>query len=294
MARSGAANLILGPIGQSTPGSGIIVDAGGTSSVTFSGNNTYTGTTVVNAGTLIVNGTHNGGGAYTVANGGTLGGDGTIGSSVSVTGGRINPGATIGTLTASSVSLNGTLSIDLNDGDANIQDVLNVTGSLALSGASLNLNITGALSAPAYIIGHYGSLTGSPFTTFSGTPGNYKVDYNYLNGNQIALVSAPALVLGDWDRNGSLGGSDVAAMLTALTDLNRYKSQNTLSEANLVTIGDYDGDGKVTNRDIQPLLDAVALIGGAGSAAAVPEPASFLLLGFGALALFAARRRRKV
>jgi autotransporter-associated beta strand protein len=53
---NGAANLILGPIGQSTPGSGIIVNAGAASSVTFNGNNTYTGTTVVNAGTLLVKG----------------------------------------------------------------------------------------------------------------------------------------------------------------------------------------------------------------------------------------------
>src|SRR5262249_46538512 len=108
---NGAANLVLGPIGQSSP-SGIVIAGGGTSSVTFSANNTYTGTTTVNSGVLYVNGNHTTGGAYTV-NGGTLGGTGTIGSPITVAAGAtLAPGVgttTIGTLTAPSVSLAGTL-----------------------------------------------------------------------------------------------------------------------------------------------------------------------------------------
>jgi len=88
---------------------------------------------------------------------------------------------------------------------------------------TLNLNITGTLSQSAYIIAHYGSLSGGTFSSFVGTPGNYTVDYNYLGGHQIALVQGAALLQGDWDRNGVITSSDIKAMLKALTDLNAYK-----------------------------------------------------------------------
>ena len=63
----------------------------------------------------------------------------------------------------------------------------------------------------------------------------------------------------------------------ALTDLNAYASINSLTPAQLAAIGDFDNSGTVTNRDIQGLLDLVASQGG-GSAAAVPEPATLVLV----------------
>ncbi len=67
-------------------------------------------------------------------------------------------------------------------------------------------------------------------------------------------------------------------MLTALTDLNGYQLAHGLSATDLLTIGDVDHDGKVTNGDVQALLDL--LKSGGGSLAAVPEPASLVLLAF--------------
>ena len=97
-------------------------------------------------------------------NGGTLTGNATIGGAVTIDSGSVlSPGSGVGTLSADSVSLHGTLKIDLNDADPNIQDVLNVGNLLSLSVAALNLNVTGTLSQPAYIIAHYGALVGSPF-----------------------------------------------------------------------------------------------------------------------------------
>ena len=51
----------------------------------------------------------------------------------------------------------------------------------------------------------------------------------------------------------------------------------------LVAVGDFDSSGSVTNRDIQGLLVLVASLGG-GSGAAVPEPASLVLLLLGVVA----------
>ena len=66
-------------------------------------------------------------------------------------------------------------------------------------------------------------------------------------------------------------------MLAAVADLNAYKSTNTLTDSQLTAIGDFDNSGTVTNRDIQGLLDLVASQGG-GSAVAVPEPATLVLV----------------
>ena len=121
-------DLSLGDISQQTPGAGITM--AGLRTLFLTGTNTYTGPTNVNSGTLLMNGTHTSGGAYTVANGATLGGTGTIGPSVTVSaGGFLAPGSNgIGTLNTSSVSLAGTLNLEV-DGNSNTQDLLNVTGA---------------------------------------------------------------------------------------------------------------------------------------------------------------------
>jgi autotransporter-associated beta strand protein len=134
-------------------------------------------------------------GGFFVQTGQVLAGFGTINGAVSaLVGSIVGPGNSIGTLTENtSLALAGTLSIDLNDADPGINDLLNDKGPLDISAATsaVTFNVTGTPSAAAYVFAKYSSLTGSAFGTVNNLPAGYSIDYNYQGGNQIALVSVP-------------------------------------------------------------------------------------------------------
>ena len=54
---------------------------------------------------------------------------------------------------------------------------------------------------------------------------------------------------------------------------------------NSLALGDLNGDGQVNNADLQALINLLANVGGSASLTAVPEPASIVMLGIGALAI---------
>jgi hypothetical protein len=112
-------------------------------------------------------------------------------------------------------------------------------------------------------------------------------DYAYITGpntqtnpNDAASLAASqvAVVPGDFNREGKVTSADVQAMLVALADLKTYQAANQLTNDELLALADLNGDGQTTNADIQGLL---ARLAGGGSATAVPEPASFVLVAIG-------------
>lgn len=166
----------------------------GTGTTTLGADNSYSGTTSITGGTLIVNGTHSGTGNVSVASGATLGGSGTLPGDVTVNaGGTLAPGGSTGTIHLGSagkvVTINGTLRVEY---DGTSTDVVAAADALTLGAASIiDFDATGpALTAPAYVIATYATLSGT-FGTVTDLPAGYSLTYNHDNGvtaTNIALV----------------------------------------------------------------------------------------------------------
>jgi autotransporter-associated beta strand protein len=172
-------------------------------------NNTHTGAVTINAGTLKVNGSLPSAGV-TVNNTGVLGGTGALSGPVSVTtGATLAPGNSIGNFSIGNLSLLGNLDteIDLNNGGAASADLLNVTGSVNLSNATLDLialNAPTAFGGGTYLLlANDGSdLVGGTFGAINGVPSGYTATIDYAfngtdslgrvgNGNDIAVTLIP-------------------------------------------------------------------------------------------------------
>lgn len=181
----------------------LVVNGSGTT--TLSGTNTYTGTTAVNAGKLLVNGNSSAAtGAVAVNGTATLGGTGSIGGAITVAAtATLDPGVTTGTLTAASVTGpvtdSGKLAVQVNGSSA---DKLVVTGALNISNLNLDITTPGSgATLPVYVLASYGTLTGSAFTSVTGLPSGYTLNYAYNDGvssNNIALVSATTSPFSTW------------------------------------------------------------------------------------------------
>src|SRR5262249_722900 len=121
------------------------------------------------------------------------------------------------------------------------------------------------------------------------TAGDWYVD-NFRFTNTV-------LSLGDFNNDGHTDAKDILAAEKALANVSAYEANptglagQTLSAQDMLTIGDVNGDGKFTSADLQMLVSL--LTAGHGSASAVPEPGSFVLLGLALPALAVAARRRK-
>jgi hypothetical protein len=125
---------------------------------------------------------------------------------------------------------------------------------------------------------------GGPGTPYTGnqTP----VDGTYTM--QITDVEAFTFSQpGDFDQNGHVNASDLAAMMSALSNKPDFAASHSLTADQLRLIGDLNGDAKFTNADLPALLSRLSSGGGSAS---VPEPTTLVLLVLGTLGCFAANR----
>lgn len=171
----------------------------GPGTLKLTGTQSYANLTNVNEGTLLLSGTKSGTALITVGDGSgtdTLGGTGSVASNITVNanGGVLAPGESIGTLTmtgGADVTLNGKLLIQVSGTGAGSVDLLNTVDVLTISTGTVDFSVLAALDDTAYIFAKYNTLNGPTFGNVLNLPSGYQINYNYLSGNQIALVSVP-------------------------------------------------------------------------------------------------------
>jgi endoglucanase len=115
------------------------------------------------------------------------------------------------------------------------------------------------------------------------------VDQNVMPVLQQYLPKA-----GDFNRDGHVDASDIQAMEAALSNLHGWETSETAQGLNSTQenlIADVNKDGVINNADLQALINL--LNSGGGSDAAVPEPASLVMLGLAACFLPIMRRRHR-
>ncbi len=164
------------------------------------GDASMTGPTAVNGGTLQVNGDY--ASPVTTGAAGTIGGNGTLQSTLtaSTAGATVAPGSSVGTLSvvgAAAITNGAKLAIEIDDTTTLKADKLAATANLDISGAILQVTVTGTAAQTAYVIANYASLTGT-FASTSGLPAGYTIDYAYNGGTAIAIVSSTTTPYASW------------------------------------------------------------------------------------------------
>ncbi len=158
---------------------GISQDMAGTGSVVISG-----------AGSVAFNGTLANVSGVSVEPNATLMGTGMIGAPVSIAAGAfINPGTSIGSLTVASAEIEGTFVVEFDGSEVDFLDVL---GELDITNAILELSQIGDNLSGVHVFASYALLTGTEFVDVIGLPDGYHIDYNYLGGNDLAVVPEPS------------------------------------------------------------------------------------------------------
>lgn len=210
---SAAANRVFDLDGTSTANNavnGVISNGGGfltgvtkngVGKWTLAGANTYTSPTTVNGGTLHLTGSLAAGSAVTVGGaaatgtptltgaGGTVNGTLNVAAAGGGAAGTVSPGTvgTTGTLNAGATTIAGTYACDVT---ASAADVLNVTGNLDITGATLAVSAVSP-AASSYTIATYSGILTGTFTASPALPAGYTLDYTTPNVIKLVTASTP-------------------------------------------------------------------------------------------------------
>lgn len=134
-------------------------------------------------------------------------------------------------------------------------------------------------------------------TGFTG----YQNGVTALFDNTINHAAEPAItdatldpfapIRGDFNGDGHFNAADIAAMESALSDLNSYQTARSFTNPDMQYLADFNGDGVINAADLQGMINA--LLTGKGSSDPVPEPPAGLLLAAATMILsFHSRHRR--
>ncbi|WP_367871012.1 beta strand repeat-containing protein [Luteolibacter sp. Populi] len=169
-----------------TNGGLVAITKTGTGTQVLGGGLSYSGPTTVNGGTLQLNST-NVPSPVTVNTSGTLKGTGSITAALTVNaGGKVAPGAVVGTFAAGNTVIAGSYAAEVDGATA---DRLAVTGSLDITGATLDFTVLNAPTAPSYILASYTTTLTGTFTV-TGLPSGYSV-VSDSTAKQIKLIVTP-------------------------------------------------------------------------------------------------------
>lgn len=294
----------------------ISTGAGGTTE--FTAANTYSGGTAVNGGTLVLSnttGSGTGGGLITINTGGTLAGTGGAAGNVTINGGATNGGILTGTLNiGGTVTVNsggivtpgtagvGTLALGgltLNAGTTpapnsilNFEldtlaasDRINVTTSdlLTINAATVNITALGGFGAGTYtLIDYAGTVQGDGVTGLSTgvVPGSFT--YEFIDDVPNSLIKLKVTAPGS-GVDGDYNGNDVVDA----ADYVLWRNGGPLQHDPTLGVQDPD-DYDFWRAHFGETFPGSGA--GLGESAAVPEPATAVLLLFGVLALGLRRR----
>ncbi|RKZ91198.1 MAG: hypothetical protein DRQ43_10390 [Gammaproteobacteria bacterium] len=136
----------------------------GPSNLTLTANCTYTGPTTVSEGKLNINGTTASSG-ITLASGTAIGGTGTIPAMTIPTGATIAPGASIGTLSSGSITMDAGSEYDWEVGDPVSADLLDVAGTFSIPAGGMTVNVikAGAPNGVYTLVQTTGGIVGDEF-----------------------------------------------------------------------------------------------------------------------------------
>ncbi|WP_211911355.1 autotransporter outer membrane beta-barrel domain-containing protein [Tardiphaga alba] len=260
----GTGRLNAGSDNASSMLSGVVSGGGGltksgTGTLTLSGVNTYTNTTVVNAGTLSVNGSIASSSMTTVNAGGTLGGNGTVGNTM-IDGGTLSPGNSIGLLTVQgNLSLTAASSYMVEVSPTNA-DRVDVIGTATLGNATVHAHFApGSYVARQYTIlnatlgvsGTFGAQVNTDLPSNFSSTLTYDTNNAYLN---LALSFDPGF-------GGGLNSNQQAVAKT-LTDVFNRTGGIPLAFAGLNAAGLTQAAGELGTGSQQTAFDAMNLFMG--------------------------------